>query len=80
VLLSVGKADVEAKDSDGSTPLMWATRGGHRDTVEVLLSVGKADVEAKSSIGQTPLMLAAEGGHRDTVEVLRLYTERMLKA
>jgi ankyrin repeat protein len=38
VLLSVGKADVEAKSSDGWTPLIWAAQGGHKDTVEVLRS------------------------------------------
>jgi ankyrin repeat protein len=46
---------MNAKDSNGVTPLIWAARGGHKDTVEVLLSVSKADVEAKSSGGWTPL-------------------------
>jgi ankyrin repeat protein len=79
VLLSVGKADVEAKDTYGWTPLICAARNGHRDTVEVLLSVGKADVEAKDNNGWTPLIWAAQGGHRDLAKVLRSYIERASK-
>ncbi|KAF2831976.1 hypothetical protein CC86DRAFT_400757 [Ophiobolus disseminans] len=70
LLLQTGKIDMNAKDSNGATPLIWAAQDGHKDTVEVLLSVGKADIEAKDSNGWTPLIWAAQGGHKDTVEVL----------
>ncbi|KAF3031163.1 hypothetical protein E8E12_000410 [Didymella heteroderae] len=61
---------VDAKDSSGSTPLIWAASNGHKDTVELLLGTGKVDVDAKNSRGWTPLMSAAFNGHKDTVELL----------
>jgi ankyrin repeat protein len=71
VLLSFSKADDNAKDKDGWTPLTWAASRGNRYTVELLLSVGKADVNAKDDdYGLTPLIWAASKGHRDVVEVL----------
>jgi serine/threonine-protein phosphatase 6 regulatory ankyrin repeat subunit B len=44
-LLAAG-ADVNAKDKDGVTALMWASQGGHITVVQALLAA-KADVNAK---------------------------------
>lgn len=78
MLLTVGKANVDAKDDFGSTSLMVAVINGQRDIAELLLSVGKADTDAKDKNGSTALTLALRYGHRDVVEMLRLYAERNL--
>ena len=65
-LLLASKADVNAKDNDGWTPLHTATG---KDVVELLLAHG-ADVNAKTSGGRTPLHIAAMIGEADKVELL----------
>jgi thioredoxin-like negative regulator of GroEL len=62
-------ADVNARDKDGLTALMWAAAGGRTDIVKALLDKG-ADVNAKTSYGYTALMWAAAGGHTDIVKAL----------
>ncbi|KAL6887036.1 hypothetical protein GGI43DRAFT_264528 [Trichoderma evansii] len=62
-------ANIEAKDSDGRTALLWAAEKGHQATVKLLVEKG-ADIEAKDSDGLTPLSFAAENGHQATVELL----------
>jgi len=56
-LLAKG-ADVNDKDSNGETALMWASRFGHLGVVQVLLAKG-ADVNAKMGNGRTALMVAS---------------------
>ena len=68
-LLNSGKADVEAKDRYGRTPLWFAASGGHEATVKLLIEKG-ADVEAKDEDGRTSLWLAAYRGHDATVKLL----------
>jgi ankyrin repeat protein len=55
-LLLANHADVNAKSSDGWTPLYEAAMGGHRDVAELLLT-NRADVNAKNNRGETPLHL-----------------------
>lgn len=55
-------ADLEESNDEGYTPLMEASREGHRDVVELLLDRG-ANVNAKIEEGmETSLTLAASGG------------------
>lgn len=57
-------ADVEEPNDEGYTPLMEASREGHKTVVELLLNRG-ANVNAKIDDGlETPLTLAASGGFR----------------
>jgi ankyrin repeat protein len=56
-LLAQG-AKVNARDRNGSTSLMLASKAGHREVVEVLLVLG-AKVNAKDWLGRTALMVAA---------------------
>jgi len=48
-LLDAG-ADVNAKDVEGETALMWAARGGYTETAQSLLDAG-ADVNTKAREG-----------------------------
>ena len=68
-LLLANKADVNAKDKDGATPLFWAAKKGHKDVAELLLA-NRADVDARNNIDATPLHFAALRGHKDVAEWL----------
>lgn len=64
-------ADVNARDDDGITPLMYAV--GDKDhkfnVIETLLKNG-ADVNAKSNDGYTPLHAAVHGENLETILLL----------
>ena len=53
-LLLANKAEVNAKDNNGVTPLHLAAFNGHKDVAELLLA-NKAEVNAKDNDGETPL-------------------------
>jgi ankyrin repeat protein len=59
-LLISNKAEVNAKDNDGCTPLHKAASSANKDVVKVLLS-NHADVNAKDNDGNTPLDYAKQG-------------------
>ena len=63
------RADVNARQPDGSTALHWAV---YRDDVELvaLLLGAKADVDAANDVGVTPLLMAASAGQGAIVERL----------
>jgi ankyrin repeat protein len=73
-------ADVNARDGDGITPLMHATRGerpeianpassDHPEVAELLIRRG-ADVNAKTDSGFAALIWAARYGHEGVAKVL----------
>ena len=65
------RADIEAADKDGCTPLSWASVLGHLDIVRELLARG-ANVNAVSisNNGFTPLMWSSSWGRVEVVRVL----------
>ena len=65
----VRDADLDLKDADGTTALMYATRNGNVGVTEVLVHAG-ADVNAARESGFTALMFAAKNGHKQTLNVL----------
>lgn len=70
ILLDAG-ADVNAKNADGWTAIILASREGHTDVVRTLITA-KADVNAKErGLGQTALMFASENGHTEIVKLLK---------
>ena len=62
-------ANLEEKDKNGRTALMYAAEGGHKETVAILAEKG-AKLEVKDEDGLTALMMAALGGHKETVAIL----------
>ena len=66
-LLVAKKAEVNAKDDKGDTPLHSAAKYDHKDVAEFLLA-NKADVNAQNNSGNMPLHAAA--GFKDIVELL----------
>ena len=63
------KANVNAADPDGTTPLHWAVRNDDIDTVRLLLRAG-AHAEVANRYGATPLSLAAVNGNAAMIELL----------
>jgi hypothetical protein len=62
-------ADVNARDANGTTPLMLSSFRGHFTVLKVLLSAG-ADVNLEDKQGTTALMLASAGGDMRIVQAL----------
>jgi ankyrin repeat protein len=61
--------DVNARNHEGRTALMFAIINFHSTTVDVLLRFG-ADVNAQADDGCTPLILAAFNGDAEVAEAL----------
>jgi ankyrin repeat protein len=66
---AVGKADVNRRNPDGSTPLQWAVYNGDVAEVKRLLRAG-ANVTLANNYGATPMTLAAEVGNADMIGLL----------
>ncbi len=63
-------ADVNAKLTDGSTPLILASQNGRMEVVQALLA-RNADVNSKLADGFTALIVASQNGHLEVVQLLR---------
>ncbi len=62
-------AEVNTKDNDGWTALMWAARNGHTEIAELLLKHG-AEVNAKNNDGETAFIYAVLRVNVDVAELL----------
>ena len=62
-------SDINARDSNGLTPLIWAAVKGNARAVQILLQRG-ADVNAANVQGDSALMWASVMGHEHVVELL----------
>lgn len=67
--LATNKADLNAVDTDGDTPLHDAARFGHVAVVQELLNAG-ADKSIKNKDGKLPVNLAAANEKEDVVKML----------
>ncbi|KAJ1969263.1 hypothetical protein IWQ62_000734 [Dispira parvispora] len=61
--------DLNAKDEDGTTPLISAACFGHADVADYLLGVG-CEVDAQDKFGWTALMWATNNHHNSVVRLL----------
>jgi len=67
-LIAAG-SDVNAPDSDGTSPLLWAAHQADSELVALLLDAG-ADANAANAFGVTPLLEAARVGDAATIAEL----------
>ncbi len=62
--------DVNIKNNDGQTALMYAAYNGHKSTVELLLKSG-ANINVVDKFGDSALSWAAAEGHQDIVKLIK---------
>ena len=72
-------ADVNDKDDEGQTPLMWAAAKGQTAVFLLLWDQG-AMARERDAQGRTALMLAAEGNHVEIIRFLLLPDQAMRSA
>ena len=75
IALESGLFDVNMKDNDGNTALMYAVGREDYNTVKLLLDNG-ADVNMKSDYGNTALDYAKEYERTEIIELLNKYTNK----
>ena len=68
-ILIANGATVNARDSNGRTPLMWASMQGQIEAVRVLLASG-ADVKATDAHGKTAADIANIRKHNDIAKLI----------
>jgi ankyrin repeat protein len=62
-------ADVNCRNNDGNTPLMWSSYYGHLEIVKVLIENG-ADMNCKDNDGNTLLIWSSYKDHLKIVKTL----------
>ncbi len=62
-------ANVNARNADGMTPLMFACAKGQGEVVRLLIQAG-APVNSVDSLDKSGLVYAAENGHLEIIELL----------
>lgn len=67
-LLGAG-VPADARDADGRTALLLATRANHPDVAKILIAAG-ADVNAKDTIKDTPFLYAGAEGRNEILTAI----------
>ena len=62
--------DVNQQNKNGSTALMWASRNGLKEIVQLLLKNECIKVNQQNNDGRTALMLASFAGHKEIIDIL----------
>ena len=68
--LTAYKADVNASNKYGMTPLLYAIKGNHNDVARALLSRNDTDINKANNNNQTPLFYAAYYGNTSIAQDL----------
>lgn len=66
-ILASDNSDMNARDANGRTPLIWASVAGHVAIVEALLRYNASTTLSDEEYNETALMWAAECGHDQVV-------------
>ena len=72
-LLESKEVDINHRDMNGYTPLIWAADRGHADIVKHILASKETDVNHKDNNGYTALMWAADLGNTKVVKIIYIY-------
>ena len=72
-MVDMKRWDMNGRDSNGATPLIWAAKYGNYTLAKLLLEQGGANPTLSDKQGLTPLAHAAKAGQR---EVVKLFLER----
>lgn len=64
------RADLNVKDGEGFSTLVWACLKGHLDVVKICIAAKADPEEVVELTAKTPLSLACERGHLDVVKIL----------
>ena len=67
---------LDTPDKWGNTPLWWASRGGHTETVRILLVTEAVNVDVQGRHGRTPLFMAAIRNFPEIAQLLLDYGAR----
>ena len=63
-------SDINKKDKNGNTMLIWASRNGYTEIVKLLLSHEKIDVNIQGEYNYTALTIASWEGYTEIVKLL----------
>ncbi len=77
-VLLANKAEIDARDDSGATPLYQAASWGRLPVVDLLLRKG-ADAALANKEGVTPLQAAIANGQQETAARLRVVLEPLLE-
>lgn len=61
---------VDTQDSNGRTPLAWASRNGREGVVRLLATRDNVNINIQDGDSRTPLSLVAENSHEEVVKIL----------
>jgi ankyrin repeat protein len=75
-LLAKG-VNVDAKDAEGNTALMSASKWGRTETVKILIEAG-ANRKLTNNKGESALALAEDNGYNQTATILKKMTGRLV--
>jgi len=74
ILIEQG-ADVNAKDNNGTTPLIYAAQSGQTELCSILIEQG-ANVNAKDCFDRTPLSYAYHSNLTEVFNLLMQHTKK----
>ena len=69
-MVNTERWDLNGRDSNGATLLIWAARYGKCVLAKLFLEPGGVDPILSDKLGLAPLAHAAKSGHEDVVELL----------